>query len=322
MKDLEREKMNSLVISIVTWNSAKTITECIKSVLAQSVSDFQLFIVDNNSLDNTVEILESFNDSRIKLFKMNENFGFCGGHNYVISNSESDYVLLVNPDILLSPDYLEKVIATIKSSGNSVGTVCGLLLQNDPSSPGVVIDSAGLEITNSRIMKMRHHGERRNTVTLKQTEVFGADGALPLYNRVMIRDVSIDGKFFDEMFFAHKEDWDVSWRSHLYGWKTIFNPDCVAVHPRYFKPGNIKVRSKIKSEIKVHSVKNQLILLLKNESLLSFITNCIFIIPRQVLILLYIMLFERTSLEAYRFVIKNLPLIIKNRKIIQKKRVL
>jgi GT2 family glycosyltransferase len=314
--------MNTLIISIVTWNSASTITACIKSVLKQSFSDFQLFVVDNNSQDNTVQILESFNDTRIRLIKKDKNTGFCGGHNYVLANSDSLYVLLLNPDIVLPSDYVEKVMATIKSSGSHVGTVCGLLVQNDLAATDVLIDSAGLEMKRSRIMKMRYHNERRNDVTLTKGEVFGADGALPLYSRAMIRDITIDGEFFDEMFFAHKEDWDVSWRSHLYGWKTIFDPNCIAIHPRHFKPGNIKVRSAIKSEIKVHSVKNQLILLLKNESLWSFVVNFIFIVPRQFLIFLYILLFERTSLEAYRFVIRNLSLIRKKRNIIQKKRVL
>lgn len=308
------------MISIVTWNSASTISACIQSVLDQTFSDFQLMIVDNNSKDETCKIVESFKDPRLSIFKKNENTGFCGGHNYSIANSESDFVLLVNPDIILSKNYIDCSMKTIQEN-DKFGTVCGLLLQDNFTNPETLIDSAGLEIKRSRVMKMRYHGEKRNEVNLIKEEVFGADGALPLYRRSMINDISVNNQFFDELFFAHKEDWDISWRSNIYGWKTIFDPSCVAIHPRHFKPKSLKVRNAIAGHIKIHSVKNQLILILKNDSISSFIVNSIFTIPRQLMIFIYILLFERSSLKAYQFVYKNYDEIMAKRKIIQNKRI-
>lgn len=308
--------MRKLVVSIVTWNSQQSIDTCIQSVLNQSFDDFELFIIDNNSIDKTCSIVESFHDERIKLFKLETNTGFCGGHNFAIKNSSSEYVLLVNPDIKLNPGYVEKCLAVIQGE-DRVGTVCGLLLQNNPEDFNSLIDSAGLDITNSRVMKMRFHGKKRLEVNLEKQYVFGADGALPMYRREMINDISIDDQFFDEMFFAHKEDWDVSWRANLYGWKTVFSPECLAVHPRHFKPKSLKVRSGVDNQIKIHSVKNQLIMLLKNETGYSFLKNLIFILPRQAFIFGYILLFERTSLKAYVFVLNNFRKIIAKRKLIQ-----
>ena len=286
-------------------------------MLNQTFSDFTLLVIDNNSQDSTCEIVDSFNDSRINFFRNNVNTGFCGGHNFAINNSESEFVLLVNPDIILSKNYVELVIDTIKKS-DRIGTVCGLLIQTPLSDPECRIDSAGLELKRSGVMRMVHHGEKANELKLTKREVFGADGALPLYRRAMINDISFNGQFFDEMFFAHKEDWDVSWRANRFGWKTIFNPECIAIHPRHFKPKSLKVRSAISNQIKTHSVKNQLMLLLKNEKLSSFLINGIFIFPRQILIFLYIILFERSSVEAYKFVFNNYGKIISKRKIIQK----
>lgn len=306
--------MEKLIVSIVSWNNSQTIYDCIISVLNQSFSNFQLFIVDNNSNDETCSIIESFSDSRIKFFKLKQNTGFCGGHNFSIQNSNSEFVLLVNPDINMDQKYIENALETMKKD-ESIGTVCGLLLQNNESDS--FIDSAGMEMTRSRIMQLRFHGERINNVVLKGEEVFGADGALPLYRRAMIDDISIDGQFFDEMFFAHKEDWDVSWRSFLFGWRTYFNPACVAVHPRSFKPKSLKTRGMMSKEVKVHAVKNQLLLLLKNESAFGFVKNFIYIIPRQLMIFFYILFFERTSLKAYRYVIGNYFNIMIKRKIIQ-----
>jgi GT2 family glycosyltransferase len=313
--------VEKIVISVVTWNSANTISDCLKSVLSQTYSNFILFVVDNNSTDNTIKIVESFDDPRLIFEKKKENTGFCGGHNYTIRNSSSEYVLLVNPDVILSSNYVENALR-VAGSDARIGTVCGLLLQNnDFSSDDNLIDSAGMDIQRSRVLTMRFHNKKKGESDLKQELVFGADGALPLYRRELIDDISYRGEFFDELFFAHKEDWDVSWRANVFGWKTIFSPNCIAIHPRHFKPSSLRVRRSISSEIKVHSVKNQLILLLKNEKLSTFLTNCIFILPRQFFIFFYILIFEQSSLRAYKIVVQNLPLIFRKRRIIQGKKI-
>ena len=312
--------MHKLVISIVTWNSAATIKSCLTSVLEQSFSEFDLLIVDNNSSDQTCSIIESFTDPRIKLFKLKENTGFAAGHNKNIQNSKSDLVLLVNPDVQLLPQYIHLALEAIEKD-SKIGTVCGLLLQEQKSNNESIIDSAGMEIKRSRIMELKFHGKRVCDVQLKGGELFGSDGALPLYRRSMIDDVSMNGQFFDEMFFAHKEDWDVAWRSCNFGWKAYFEPLCIAIHPRSFKPQNFKARGEMSKEVKYHAVKNQLLLLFKNESLSGLFVNFFFIVPRQMMIFAYLLLFETYSLKAYAFVLKNYSKIMLARKYIQNKKV-
>lgn len=304
----------------MTWNSEDSIAACVESVLKQTYADFDLLIVDNNSQDRTCDLISQYNDPRITLYRKKENTGFCGGHNFAINHSSSEFVLLVNPDIIMDQYYLENAMAAMLTE-KRIGTVCGLLLQSNSSDPNCVVDSAGLSKKRSGIMRLNHHGENFHERTFKKSKVFGCDGALPLYRRTMIEDISHDGEFFDEMFFAHKEDWDVSWRAQIYGWETLFDPSCIAVHPRHFRPKSLIVRNSISIDIKVHSVKNQLILLLKNEAFLSFLINFIFIVPRQLAILLYIVVFETSSLAAYRMVIRNMKPIMTKRKIIQGRRV-
>ena len=307
--------MTKLVISIVTWNSEKTIQACIDSVLAQSFTDYRLHVFDNASSDKTLQILKSFTDNPFQITAHNRNIGFCGGHNAVINQSKSDYVLLVNPDIIMPPDYLSKAVSKIEQHPE-VGTLCGLLLQTEEG----LIDSAGLKLKRTGTMELMLHGENVQSANLKERYIFGCDGALPLYRRSMIEDVSVNNLFFDEQFFAHKEDWDVSWRSALYGWKTLFVPDCHAIHPRYFKPGNRDLRKEIPDKIKADAVKNQLILFLKNLSASEFLRNFFYIMPRQIMILFYALLFERGSLVAYGYIHKNRKHIMAQRRIIQQKR--
>jgi len=305
--------MNKLIISLVTWNSEKFLKDCLESIIRQTYKDFNLFIFDNYSTDNTISIVNDFLDPRFNLIKNDKNIGYCGGHNHVINATDSEYVLLLNPDIIMDDHYIELALKKMDTN-DKIGTLCGLLLQSKTKR---IIDSAGMSFTKDMRYILRFHGKDANKTILNETFVDGADGALPLYRRSMINDIKINGNFFDEMFFAHKEDWDISWRSKLFGWKTLFTPECIAVHPRGFKPSNLELRNKLADDVKFHAVKNQFILILKNAKGKELILNFIPLLTRQLGIFFYLLLKERKSLSAYNFICKNLKTIINHRNLIK-----
>jgi GT2 family glycosyltransferase len=310
---------NELIISLVTWNHEETIKDCINSILSQTYSEYLLYICDNASSDKTVELIKQIKDDRIRLFENKQNTGFCGGHNMIINSTEGKYVLLINPDIVLRTDYLRSMLARFEQLDESVGAMCGLLLQGSSSQ---IIDCAGLVFNKDRRFVLRYHGKNVRDVDLHQCRVDGVDGALPCYRRKMINELKVEGNFFDEMLFSHKEDWDVSWRAKLFGWVNVFVPECVAVHPRQFKAQDIGVRNKMPNVVKYHAVKNQLIIILKNDKLKDFLYDGYYIIPRQIIIFIYILFRETKSVFAYVFVAKNIKKILKNRKEIALKVVL
>lgn len=308
--------MAHVIVSIVSYNSVGCIRRCLESVLNQTYQDFEVRVLDNNSTDGTQDILLHLHDDRLTTEFSAENLGFCGGHNQIISKTQGEYVLLVNPDVVLPPGYIEKAVAAI-TADERIGTVCGLLCQSDPADPNARIDSAGLKMTLSRRMILMGHGVLFKDYPLVRKQVFGADGALPFYKRAMILDVSIDGKFFDERFFAHKEDWDVSWRSSLLGWKTVFEPECIAIHPRVFRPGDVAIRASMAPMIRFHAVKNQLLLILKNETLIGVLMSWPFVLARQVAIVVHLAIWDRPTLRAYSYVLENLGSILESRRKIQ-----
>ncbi|WP_051587956.1 glycosyltransferase family 2 protein [Paenibacillus darwinianus] len=87
-------------------------------------------------------------------------------------------------------------------------------------------------------------------------------GAAAMYRRAMIADISYEGQFFDEDFFAYKEDVDVAWRARHLGWKARYVPAAQAVHHRGWKRGN---RSAIPLLVRRHSYQNRFFILIKNE---------------------------------------------------------
>ncbi|HEX3720187.1 MAG TPA: glycosyltransferase family 2 protein [Verrucomicrobiae bacterium] len=308
-------RLPTTTASVVTWNHAHCVEACIQSLLRQTCPPKEIFIYDNASADGTREVLDKFKD-RVTLVYSPENKGFCGGHNFAISRTQSDFVLLVNPDVVLREDYIEKATERIAQDAK-IGTVCGVLLQDGLDLKSCLIDGAGLTVARSRRFLLRFHGARASGVDLRTEEVFGCDGALPFYRRAMIENISFDGQFFDEMFFAHKEDHDVSWRGRIFGWKTVFDSDCVAMHPRVFRPGNLEVRKQLAPELKYHAVKNDLLMLLKNETAADFARDFFHIVPRRLGILVYALLRERYSLKAYWFVVRNWGRIKNARKRVQ-----
>ena len=307
-----------ITLSIVTWNCETTIVDCLDSIKKQTIDDFQILIIDNNSEDNTVNIIQNYYDKRIQFHALNSNLGFTGGHNLALKHALGEFILFVNPDIVLRQDYLENAVFSFEQNPQ-FGCINGLLLQICDNLKTTIIDSAGLCFARSRRFFLRYSGQDIGDVRLSREEIFGCDGALPFYRSQMIKDLSINGEFFDEAFFAHKEDWDVAWRARLFGWKTIFEPKCVAWHVRSFRPGNLHSRKMQSPTTKIHAIKNQFYLIVKNDRMSDFLRDFPFIIARQLAIFIFSILTDIKSLKAYYLVVKNLPALLKKRREIKKR---
>jgi GT2 family glycosyltransferase len=223
--------MYTASIHIVTYNSSEHIDDCLEAVLMQSYPINQIVIIDNASKDNTLEKLQKWN-SKIQLVKNIKNNGFAGGHNQAIRMTDTDFCLILNPDVVLDKDYVLKTIEALENTPRAGSATGNLLFKADPKR----IDSTGLIIKKAR--RAFDRGAHQSEEHFQQSEeVFGVSGAAAMYAREMINDISLDGEFFDEDFFAYKEDVDVAWRAQLLGWKALYEPSAVAYHERGWKEG-------------------------------------------------------------------------------------
>lgn len=307
-----------VLLSIVTWNHERTIGATLDSILQQTHQNYQVVIFDNGSTDGTREVVQQYTeDSRFLLISNSENIGFCGGHNAVLAAYKAPYVLLVNPDVVLTATYLEKTLPVF-AIDSKIGAVCGLLLQS--AAPDPVIDSTGMKLERSRRFTMINHGLPLASVQLNSGYVAGLDGALPMFRQEAIQALLVNGNFFIPLFFAHKEDWDVSWRLVLYGWKTYFNKESVAIHPRHFRPNRWRERLQLNKRMRYDAFKNQLLLLSINEDRINFLKDSVVIVPRMVAMVLFCILFERQSLRAFGFLLTHRREILKLRKQVQSSR--
>ncbi|MFN0104624.1 MAG: glycosyltransferase family 2 protein [Bryobacteraceae bacterium] len=284
-------------VTLVTYNSGRFIKKCLESVLAQKYSDLELIVIDNASTDGTIDILEQF-EARCLIVYNDENVGFAAAQNQAINMSRGEWVLTLNPDVLLMPGFIQQLVEAGQIHPR-IGAVCGKLLTikstfEMPAKP--VIDSTGMYFTPmlrhlDRGSQLPDGGEYSNF-----EYVFGATAAAALYRREMIEDVALNGEFFDNDFFVYREDADVAWRHQLLGWRCLYTPYARAYHVRNVLPGN---RRALPAEINMHSVKNRFLMRIKNMTWDLYRRNWLAITVRDVVVIGACILHEHSSLKAF-----------------------
>jgi GT2 family glycosyltransferase len=288
---------------------------CLESVLQQNYPDQEIIIVDNASTDGTRAVLHDF-ETRLRVIYNDTNRGFAGGQNQAIAQSHGDWLFSLNPDVILKPDFLSKLLGGLPaaaSGGERIGALCGKLLRWKPGASDErsnMIDSTGIYF----LRNLRHLDRASDEIDCGRYErreyVVGATGAAALYRRTMVEDISVGGEFFDEDFFAYREDADVAWRAQLMGWSCLYVPEAVAWHVRRVTPERFR---QLPDEINRHSIKNRFLMRAKNISVGLYLRLLIPITARDLLIFGYCMLFNRGLLSG-------LSLFWSERKAIQEKR--
>jgi len=304
-------------VTIVTYNSGRFIKRCLESVLDQRYPNKEVIVIDNASTDGTIDILEQFED-RCRITYNEENAGFAAAQNQAIWLASGNWVMTLNPDVLLLPNFIQSLV----DAGNfdpNIGSVCGKLLTMSatfeiPAKP--VVDSTGIYFNPMLRHLDRGSQEVDNGHYLQYEYVFGATAAAALYRREMIDDISLDGEFFDSDFFVYREDADVAWRAQLLGWKCIYVPYARGYHVRKVLPGN---RGALPPEINMHSVKNRFLMRIKNISPDLYRRNIFSITLRDVTVVMCCLMWEHSSLRAFWFLALNWRKVMGKRAEIQRR---
>lgn len=305
-------------VTIVTYNSGRFIKKCLESVLAQKYPNLEVIVVDNASTDGTADILDQF-EGRCRIVYNEKNVGFAAAQNQAIGLSSGDWVLTLNPDVLLMPNFI-RALVDAGSVDPSVGTVCGKLLTMTagfelPAKP--LVDSTGIYFNPMMRHLDRGSQEVDNGHFLNPEYVFGATAAAAFYRRAMIEDVSMNGEFFDPDFFVYREDADVAWRAQLLGWKCLYTPAARGYHVRSVLPGN---RRALPPEINMHSVKNRFLMRIKNMTWDLYRRNLFSITGRDLVVVLCCLLREHSSLRAFWYIAKNWRRFVEKRRQIMARR--
>jgi len=211
-------------VVLINWNGRRDCEGALASIRAQSLAPDEVLVVDNGSLDGSLEWFRAQPD--VSVIANPLNVGFAKAANQGVAASTADQVLLCNLDARLDRGFLAAAVARMATSPD-IGSVGGLLLRE--ADPGTV-DSAGHVLYRSGWVANRAEGQPARAMAAE--EVFGVTAAAALYRREMLVDVALDGEVFCEAFFAYLEDVDLDWRARWRGWRSFFEPAARATHRR------------------------------------------------------------------------------------------
>ena len=274
-----------VAVVIVSWNSAAYLPDCLDSLGRLIRPAAEVVVVDAGSGDGSAELVRE-RYPEVRLLACPDNVGFCKGNNLGIRCTESPYVLALNPDTRLEPDFLARMLPAFEDP--RVGLVAGKLLRFD----GTTIDSAGQRLARSRQPLDRGYGRPDRGQFDRDEEVFGVCGAAALYRRAMLKSIEDPGEsYFDEAFFAFGEDLDLAWRARRLGWRAVFRHRAVGYHARGGSATGPRWARRVASmlgrspELRFHIVKNRYLTLIRNETLGGYVRHLPFIWARDLAML-------------------------------------
>jgi len=215
--------MNRVAIVVPNWNGADLLRTCIDSLLAQTYRNMSIIIVENGSIDSSLEILKNY-DNKITVLTQDHNLGFAGGVNVGIKyalEEKFEYIGLFNNDARAEKDWVQNLVKVLDQE-KRVGIVTSKILIDTTGK----LDSTGDWFTTTGMPFPRGRGEVDKKQYDKDTLVFGASGGASLYKSDLFKDIGT----FDEDFFAYYEDVDISFRAQLKGWLVKYEPNAVVYH--------------------------------------------------------------------------------------------
>jgi GT2 family glycosyltransferase len=207
-------------VIVPNWNGREWLPDCLASLEAQRLAPAQVVVVDNGSRDRSVEYLRAQHPD-VRVLELERNTGFAYAVNRGIEAAETELVAVLNTDVVLEPDWLARMVPTVRAHQGAASVACKMLSLEDR---GRVYDAGDV---------LRRDGacEQRGRFLLddgrwdRPGEVFGACAGAAIYRRAAV----LEAGGFDERYFAYLEDVDLALRLRMAGWSCRYEP-AVALH--------------------------------------------------------------------------------------------
>ena len=293
--------MQNIAIIIVNWNGQRFLKDCLDSINKQNYRNFDIFLVDNNSTDGSLEIARNYKN--IKVIRNKQNLGFARGNNVGIKRALKEgykFIVLVNYDTVADESWLENLVKRAEHNPE-IGAVQSKILLSSSNC----INTTGGEL---HFLGFSYCGN------YKSKDIYHDVGDIPLFSgaSVLISAEALKkAGLFDESFFMYMEDADLSWRIRQLGYKIMFEPKSVIYHKYSF--------SKNKNKF-YYAERNRLIFVLKNYELKTLFLLLPAFIVTEFLMLAYALFggWIKVKLKGYFYLIKDIRIVIGSRKAVQK----
>lgn len=303
-------------IIVVSRNSAADLPRSLASAVAQKGVTTEILLVDNASSDASREAGTIYAPN-VGVMALPENVGFAAAMNTGIEATSGRYVLSLNPDCRLAPDFTAILVRRMDTRPDA-GSASGRIYRADglELTPTLRLDSTGIVFTRSGRHFDRGSEEDGEGRYLAEEEVAGTTAAAGLYRREALESAKISTGYFDSDFFLYREDADLAWRLARLGWKCLYVPSAVAWHRRTNLPDRRRSQT---AAANLHSVKNRFLLRINNQSAADFWRTLVPTLARDLVVLGACLTVERSSLPAFSWLWRNRRRLLQKRREVREK---
>ena len=206
-------------VVIPNRNGADWLPGCLEGIAAQTVAPAEVVVVDNASSDRSPEA--AARHPGVRVIALPANLGFAAAANRGVAAVDAHAVALVNTDVVLAPDWLERTTAALAADPGAGAVACKMV---DLRRPELLYD-AGDVLRRDGVCEQRGRFQPDDGRFDAPGDVFSACAGAALYRRSALGDVG----GFDERLFIYLEDVDLGLRLRLAGWRCLYEP-AVARH--------------------------------------------------------------------------------------------
>lgn len=221
--------MYRCTVIILTYNSEDDIVATLDALFDQRAEfDFEVIVADNNSQDDTVQIVKDY-PQEISVLAFEHNWGASVGYNKALEHSTGEYVAYLNPDTTVHRDWLSSLYNGLLES-EAAAAMSSVF---EPGDQGYTPDDREGQ---KEIVKVKdvartgyvYNGEHPNPH--RPVRTLHLAGNSMLFDREVLDEL---GHVFEEEFFLFADDVDIALRLNVLGFRTVQIPDAIVYHHQY-----------------------------------------------------------------------------------------
>ena len=202
-------------VVVPNWNGRDWLAGCLDSLAAQTLAPAEVVVVDNGSTDGSLDLLAE-RAPAVRTIELGRNTGFAFAANRGIEAVGDELVALVNTDVVLAPDWLERMARALEAHPEAASVASKMVDLHDPS----VLYDTGDFLRRDGACEQRGRFERDGGRFDEAGEVFSACAGAAVYRRAAV----LEAGGFDERLFAYLEDVELGLRLRLRGWTCRYEP--------------------------------------------------------------------------------------------------
>lgn len=217
-----------VTISILNWNGRSFLEKFLPSVLHTTYAPCRIQVVDNASTDDSLDFLRK-NYPQVEVLAFEANHGFAGGYTRAVASWQDPYVVLLNSDVEVEPDWLQPLVDWMEAHPQAAAVQPKVKAYDQPGhfeyagAAGGFIDRYAYPFCRGRIFDTLESDQGQYDTA---QPVFWATGACMMLRRSVVERVGL----FEPSFFAHMEEIDFCWRAQNFGYAIGVEPQSTVYH--------------------------------------------------------------------------------------------